>query len=105
MYILYTYMGVIGARVQLELFNFRAISTHIFPLRWYNKNATKKKQIMYWKFELEQWIVDEIIMYSIWHTMKEEVKQYMLVVKSGSSMWKELKNIYWEEKEKKKKNK
>ena len=60
---------------------------------------------MYWKFELEQWIVDEIIIYSIWRTVKEEVKQYMLVVKSGSSMWKELKNIYWEEKEKKKKNK
>ena len=61
----------------------------------------KKKQIIYWKFELEQWIVDEIIIYSIWRTVKEEVKQYMLVVKSGLSLWKELKNIYWEEKEKK----
>lgn len=58
-----------------------------------------KKIIIYWKFESKQWSVDEVIKYSNWHTVKEKVKQYMLVVKSAPSMWKKkLKNICWERK-------
>lgn len=58
-----------------------------------------KKIIIYWKFELKQWSVDEVIKYSNWHTVKEKVKQYMLVVESAPSMWKKkLNNICWEKK-------